>query len=340
MSDQPGQPHAALSEREIAIGAVLLPNGHISMPHAAYRQTIDGARVALAEEIKPKLNELGFDDLNDMLAAVDEVRLQPPVDPMAEYLKRAQALEYAGLDDLFEALEQHGKEYDANQGAQMTTTPGATAPTTLIVPPAAPTPAVDPAASQARPGVTPGDDLINSRKLDEGTRNRIAKLREELRGKATAAEQARAAAEQQLEQTKKQIEVMRAEESLKLDLVRSGVSAANFDYAWYQLKQKLAELAKDPSPEGVKKLTEFSAQAWATEQRAAAPYLFGEQVVPATTGATGGAPQPAPMGAGAVTGAAAGAGQFDARTASSADVQKRLSALGIEYKGKAPPIQR
>jgi hypothetical protein len=338
MSGRPGSPTATLAQHEVALGAKLLSTGHISMPHAAYIQLMERSKSALAEEIKPKLNELGFADLNDMLAAVDELRAQPPAaDPMDAYLKRAQALEYTGLDDLFDALEQHGREYDATQGAQMSQppAPGAPAPTTI--------PPVDPAAAAA-PGVPRpalGDDLVNSRKLDEGTRNRIAKMRDEFRNKTTAAEQAKQAAEQQLEQSKQQIAVMQAEESLKLDLVRSGVSAANFDYAWYAMKQKLAALAKDVTPDGVKKLSEFSAATWAAEQRTAAPYLFGEQVVPATTGATGGAPQPAPMGAGAVTGAAAGAGAFDARTATSADVKKRLGDLGINYNVRStPPIQR
>lgn len=214
-------------------------------------------------------------------------------------------------------------------------------PPVVTPPPAAPAvaPVVAPVAAKP-PGLAPGDDLINNRKLDEGTRSRINKLREELRGKASAAEQRATAAEAKLAAAEQAAALATAEEAMKMDLVRAGVGAQNFDYAWHALKKKIGELAKDVTPEGIKKLAEFSATTWATEQRSTAPYLFGEHVVPASTGATGGAPQPSPMGAAAVGGTTAAAGQFDARTASPADMKKRMSALGIDYKGNAPPIQR
>lgn len=344
MSGQPGAPAPTLTSGEIAVGAALLPTGHISIPHAAYRQLLDQAtsagRAALEAEVAPKITQLGFSDLADMLVAVDEIRSAPPEppapNPMDGYAKRAAALEYASLDELFDTLEHHSREYDATQGAQMSQPPVPGAPAPVVTP----APVVAPASQPNPPGLAPGDDLIHSRKLDEGTRARISKLREELRGKVTVAEQARAAAETELQQSRKQVEVMRAEEGMKLELVRAGIGAGNFEYAWYQLKQRIAELAKDPTPEGLKKLSEFSATTWATEQRATTPYLFGEHVVPASTGATGGAPQPAPMGASAMGSATAAAGLFDARTASPADMRKRMGDLGIVYKGNAPPIQR
>jgi hypothetical protein len=341
----------ALADHEVALGATLLPTGEISIPHAAYRQLIDQAttagRQALELEVAPKILQLGFRDLADMFEGVAEYEANPPPNPMEAYASRAKALGFDDFDDLFGTLEQHGREYDAQAANQP---PPAGDPSAMsqppVTPPGAPAPApivapiVAPSGGPPRPvGAAPGDELINSRKLDEGTRNRISKLREELRGKATAAEQRAAAAEAATARLQTQLDQNAGEEKMKLELVRAGIGAANFDYAWYQIKQKLAEMDKDVTPEGQKKRSEFTATAWATEQRAAAPYLFGETVVPASSGATGGAPQPAPLGAAAVGGQTAGAGAFDARSASPADFRKRMQNIGIDYKGNAPPIR-
>jgi hypothetical protein len=333
-----------LTPAEIALGAQLLATGHVSIPHAAWLQLVAQAasdgRAALEAEVAQKLKAIGFDDLSDMLHHVGALQAQPPdPDPMTAYADRAKAIGYTSFDDLFAALEQHSREYDATQG-DPTMTQTATPP----APAGAPAVAAAPAQAQqpGRPAAAPGDDLITNRALPEATRRRIAAFRSELTNKLTETERAKADAEAQLAAIKQQVDVMKAEEQMKLDLVRSGIGPKHFEFAWYQLKQKIAEMAKDPSPEAKDKLAKFDVTSWAAEQRQASPFLFGEQVVPATTGATGGAPQPAPMTGGAVAGQTGAAGSFDARSANATDFAKRMRDMGIDYKGgsNVPPIQR
>lgn len=152
-----------------------------------------------------------------------------------------------------------------------------------------------------------------------------------MRQKTAQADQARQAAEQQAAAYQQQMAVMRTEQTMREDLIRSGVQ--DLEYVWFECKKHLESIKGDEE-----KLKTFEVKAWAAEQKKLRPYLFGEQPTPATTGVT--TPPPAqPPTPGAVTGQAGDAAKVDARTLSPAEFQKRMKELGIPVQGSAPPLR-
>mgnify|MGYP001608079191 FL=1 len=221
--------------------------------------------------------------------------------------------------------------------------------------PAAPAPLAQPAVP-ARPSAAPArpaparsgapraaqaDDLANDRTLSPSARAKWAKYRDEMHGKLTASEQRAQQFEQQFNSTKADYDRAVAEQDLKVELARAGIR--DMEYGWFQYKKHLKALSEDNSPEGVQKFKSHadggtaSARAWAEEQRATSPYIFGEQPVPATTGAHGIAPPPAVPGAAGVTAAAARAGQVDATKLSKSDFEARMQAVGINHRDAREP---
>lgn len=287
-------------------------------------------------------------------AAAVPVAAKPPVaDPAAALAARVAQLGFDSVEELIAALEAPDDPSDnmPTTPAQETVMPDpatpAAAPSGTQATPAAAPPAPSPAAvvAGAQPGVAPGaqpgghpsEDPPEDRALPESVRRRLRLARQEMKQKTTAAEAAAQAAAAKLTTYEAQIAQMQAEENLKLDLVRAGMQ--DLDFGWHALKQHLSELGKDKTPEGLEKLRAFDAKAWAADQRRTRPYLFGEQNVPANTGAPTGAPPPVP-GAGPVAAAAGGAGAFDARTATPAEYQKRMAALGVSTSGRpSPPLR-
>jgi hypothetical protein len=199
-------------------------------------------------------------------------------------------------------------------------------------------PAGAPTASQA-------DDLANDRTLSPAARAKWAKYRDDMTGKLTAAEQRAKQMEEQYTSTKADYDRAVVEQDLKVELARAGIR--DMDYAWFQLKKHMDSMARDTTPEGVERFRQFaeggvsSVRAWAEEQRAATPYIFGEMPVPATTGAVRGtAPPPTVPGAPGVSAATARAGSFDGMNASKEDFEARMRELGINHRDARAPLRR
>lgn len=258
-----------------------------------------------------------------------------------------------GFRDLADLLQQVEAEIATpSRGTTMSTptgpqaTPAAAPPTTAPAtsPPAAATPAqagASPAGAQPTPAqiAAAANDPANDRRLPEHVRQRVVKFRDEMRGRADAAEaQARTHADQVTSLTS-QLAAQRAAEGMKIQLVQAGMR--EIEFGWFKLEATLAALKADPSPEAQAKLKAFDVAAWAAEQRKAQPFLFGEQPVPATTpGPEGAAPAPGAPDPAAVTGNAAGAGSFDARTADPKAFRERMEKHGFRYTGSGPPMKR
>lgn len=151
------------------------------------------------------------------------------------------------------------------------------------------------------------DGAIDPRQL-----KKIQQERERL-AKEFAREQA------QRRKLQRQLEAKEAEMSLREAAVSHGVR--DVDYALRLLQREL-----DGKSEA--DLQSFNeADFFGKKLRTSHPYLFGETVVPATTG-TGASTPPAPR-AGDVQQATGAAGQFDARKATAADFQAELRRRGL-----------
>lgn len=289
----------------------------------------------------------------------------PPLDALE---KRALALGFTSLADVLDALEEVDPGGDTDPKEKPMTTPAA--PGTPTTPPgaapspsgAAPAPGATPIAPPAPapapiapptftppapvPAPTPAPpapaasvaELENDRKLSDAQRKKLRAAREDMTARTTAAEQARIAAEQQAATYQAQLEQFRAQQSMREDMIRDGVK--ELDFSWHLLQQHLAGLAADKTPEGEAKLKAFDLKAWCAELRKTRPYVFGEAVVPATTGATppGGAPPAAP-GPGAVAGAVGDASAVDARTLTPQQLEERYRSLGPAVRGAGPAMR-
>lgn len=145
---------------------------------------------------------------------------------------------------------------------------------------------------------------------------RILREREKL-AKQFAAEQA------QRRKLQRQLEAKEAEFALRETAVGKGVK--DVDYAVRLVQRELTGKTQE-------QLKTFDEVKFFDNLRQTHPYLFGEMVVPATTGTGVGAAPAAPK-AGNVQVAQGAAGKFDARTASTEDYYRALRARGL-----TPPI--
>lgn len=317
-------PTVKLTPDEAAIG-VAVADQNVVIPAGSYRALIDHAAERGAAEVESKvqlrLAALGFKSIDALIqSAEDSARAPAATPPVQEPI----------VSDI------------PGQPAAPAPTPIAAAPApvpapTPIAPPQSATPNAQPGAQAGAPPAPGQPGSETDRTLPEHIRRRLANQRAQYESRTSqltqqyTTEQARA---QQLEQTNV---ALQEEMKLKLELSKLGVT--DLDFAWYSLSQHLKALAADKSPEGVKKLAEFQAAAWAEEQRKTRPFIFGQMPVAANTGAVGmpGAqPAPAQPGAPQVTAAAAGTGAFDARTATPADFEKRMRERGMSYAGSKP----
>lgn len=147
---------------------------------------------------------------------------------------------------------------------------------------------------------------------DDRQLSRIQKERERL-AKMHAQEQARA------RKLQRQLEAKEAEMALREAAVSHGVK--DVDYALRLLQREL-----DGKTEA--ELAGFDEAAFFGQKlRSSHPYLFGELVVPATTGT--GATGPAAPKAASVQAATGSAGQFDAKKATAEDYQRELRRRGL-----------
>lgn len=109
------------------------------------------------------------------------------------------------------------------------------------------------------------------------------------------------------------------EMELREQAVLAGVT--DVDYALRLLSRRLAGKSEED-------LASFDEKQFFTDLKESKPYLFGEQVVPATTGNGSSEDPPAPSSD--EVNKDSEAGHFNARTASREDVDKRLRSLGLD----------
>lgn len=145
---------------------------------------------------------------------------------------------------------------------------------------------------------------------------RLQREREKL-AKQFAAEQA------QRRKLQRQLEAKEAEFALRETAVGRGVK--DVDYAVRLVQREISGKTEQ-------QLASFDENKFFDNLRQTHPYLFGEMVVPATTGTGVGAAPAAPK-AGNVQAAQGAASKFDARSASTEDYYRALRARGL-----TPPI--
>jgi hypothetical protein len=171
------------------------------------------------------------------------------------------------------------------------------------------------------PGPAPAGMSRRERAAWDGER---AKINAELeRAKKDAA-----VADRKLRQAKRDLQQTQVDMALREAAVLAGVR--DVDFAVHQFNRYVDERnSQDPDWADKEKASgkDFDLVGWFGGLRKERPYLFGETVVPATTG-NGGQKPPAPRPQDAQT-AAGMAGQYDATKASREDNEARLRKLGI-----------
>lgn len=280
----------------------------------------DAARREFETTLQTRLGKLGFTDLADLLQQVE-----------AEIEQQAQEITMAtpGVPAATPAAP-------ATPAAAITQ-PAAVAPPAATAPLTAPPPAAGAQPTPAQVAAAAADDPANDRRLPENLRKRVAQFRDQMRTRAETAETQARTHQERVTVLEGQLQAARAEEALKIQMVQSGVK--EIDFAWHQLSNELARLKADPSPEAKEKLKNFDVASWAAELRKTRPYLFGEQVVPATSPGPGSPAGAAPTPA-AVTGQVTEAGQVDARTMDPKAFRARMDQLGVRYTGYSSPMKR
>ena len=175
-----------------------------------------------------------------------------------------------------------------------------------------------PAPTKAAAPEVVADDEVQTTAQPQGTGDyakqmqRLQREREKL-AKQFAAEQA------QRRKLQRTLEAKEAEFALRETAVGKGVK--DVDYALRLIQRELE--GKDE-----KALATFDEAKFFDTLRGSHPYLFGEMVVPATTGTGIGAAPSAPK-AGAVQAAQGAAGKTDARSLSQDEFQKLMRARGF-----------
>jgi hypothetical protein len=313
----PAAPTVQLDNEDRAIGAIV-NDQHVAVPHDAFRKIKDNARDKgrreTASEFDAKARSLGYPDAAAMFSALE--RKDPPVTTPANPTTPNQP---AG----------------APAGA-----PAAAAPAAGAQPagqpagaPAAGQPAAgaqpgQPGAQPGQQGAKPDDEPENDRRVPDAVRKRLRQAREDMKSKTAEADRKAQAAEQKAQAAEQQMQVWKAEQGMREDLIRAGVK--DLDYTWFDLKKHLESIKGDEE-----KLKAFEIKTWVEEQRKLRPFLFGETVVPANSAPA--TPPPAgPPGAGATIAAAGDASKVDARSLPAQDFNKRMAALGITVKANNP----
>lgn len=313
-------PAIVLEPAEVAAGIAIVDQ-NVMVPATAYRTLLkaatDAGRQQFEDTVRERIVKLGFADLADLLQQVETEIANPKESTVAT--TGTPAATPAAPATPAAAITQ------STAGAQPQATPPLTAP-----PPAGaqPTPAQIAAAA--------ADDPANDRRLPENVRKRVAQFRDQMRGRAEAAETQAKTHQERVTALEGQLQAQVAAEQMKIQMVQAGVK--EIDFAWHQLSNEIARLKADSSPEAKEKLKTFDVAAWAAELRKTRPYLFGEQVVPATSPAPGAPAGAAPTPA-AVTGGVTTPGT-DARNLPPDQFRKRMDELGVRYTGYSSPMKR
>jgi hypothetical protein len=123
----------------------------------------------------------------------------------------------------------------------------------------------------------------------------------------------------QLDAAHAEVDAIRAE--MHLRTIAAGVGVQDVDYSIMLLTREVEKLTPEQA-------AQFDERAFFEGLRKTKPLLFGEQVVPATTGVGGGSP-PKPPAPGQVTAAAASNGRVDAKKMNPQEYQALLRSRGI-----------
>ena len=246
----------------------------------------------------------------------------------AEIAERAKTLGFASVDDMFAALERKETNPVTTPNQNPPTTPPTTPPAGAA-PAATPPPAAPPPAQQPPAGDPPGgEELENDRRYSAAQRAKLRQARADMAGKVTAAEQARLAAEEAVKAKDLEMATWRAEQTMREDMIRAGCTEVDFTFS--KLREHLAKLGEDKTPEGIEKLKTFDLKAWLDERRKAQPFLFSTTVQPANTGnpPAGGDPPP-PPNPGDASQRAAGGAKKDAKSMTPAEWSAYKKQHGI-----------
>lgn len=211
---------------------------------------------------------------------------------LSEIEAKAKAFGFGSVDEMFAALSSASAAAAAGGASEA---------------PAAPAPA----KTESKPA--PKAEAKPAAKADEAHALRVA--REIERARKDAEKAAREARKYKAELEKKQAESEMREMAMKFGV------REHLDFTLHLLESDLRGMTEE-------QLGKFDEGEWFGKLRAARPYLFGEQRIPATTGTAGGNAPKAP-GAGDTASAAGAAGVFDGMRSSSQDFKARLAALGL-----------
>jgi hypothetical protein len=127
----------------------------------------------------------------------------------------------------------------------------------------------------------------------------------------------------QLEEERDQLDARR-----QLELAAVQVGVKDVDYAVELLHRETRRKGGESQEEWEKRIKAIDERKFFEDLRSPRPYLFGETVVPATTGATS-EPAPAPK-PGEATRREVDAGKFNAKTATDEQYRARLRELGLQ----------
>ena len=183
---------------------------------------------------------------------------------------------------------------------------------------AKPAPAKAPAAPMAAEAEISTDDEVQTAAQPQGTSDYAKQMQKLQREREKLAKQF-AAEQSQRRKLQRQLEAKEAEFALRETAVSNGVK--DVDYALRLIQRELE--GKDETA-----LASFDESKFFGTLRQTHPYLFGELVVPATTGTGVGAAPSAPK-AGNVQAAQGEAGKLNARDMKPDDFQKLMRARGF-----------
>ncbi len=233
---------------------------------------------------------------------------------LAEITKKVKEAGYESLDEALAKIPQLSARID-----ELLSTPEPTADKddTTMAQSKGKTPNKSKRNGQPKRSNTRGkDDRMATKDAKEIAR--LGREREKDRAKWRKEEKRRKAAEQKLAAAQAEMEIREI-------AINAGVK--DVDYAVRLMTRECAKLPKD-------KLAEFDENQFFTGLRDTKPYLFGETVAPANTGTGTGdettPPEPKP---GEVLTQTGDDSQFDAKTASKEDVDKRMRELGLSTSG-------
>lgn len=183
--------------------------------------------------------------------------------------------------------------------------------------PPAPAPAAQPKVQEVKvqkPSSNQGKQTMRTQDQVDKHREKLQKERDEQAKRAKVEASGR-------KRLQRALDSKEAEISLRDAAYRAGVKGTEISVALHLLSEELQGKSED-------ELKSFDENKFFLDQKAARPYLFGEVVRLATTGASAGG-APAPLKPGEASQVTAQGSQIDARTMSREDYQKLVRSRGF-----------